>query len=36
MLWSALYDYRDAYIVLKETITVKGDNDDKKKANLQK
>ena len=30
MLISDLCDYSDAYIVVKGTITVEGDNDDKK------
>ena len=31
MLSSDSYDYSDAYIVVKGTITVEGDNDDKTK-----
>ena len=31
MLRSCLYDYSDAYVVVKETITVEGDDDDKKR-----
>ena len=31
MLISYLWDYSDAYIVIKGTITVEGDNDDKKR-----
>ena len=31
MLWSDLCDYSDACIVVKETITDEGDNDDKKR-----
>ena len=33
MLISDLCDYNDAYIVVKGTLTVEGDNDDKKKKN---
>ena len=32
MLRSDLCDYSDAYIVVKETITVVGDNDAKKRS----
>ena len=35
MLRSCLYDYSDAYVVVKETITVEGDDDDKKEIKKQ-
>ena len=31
MLWSYLCDYMDAYIVIKETTTVQGDNNPNKR-----